>query len=60
MQRRIEEPADILTNRKSIHGKEEEVNSVKQLVWNRVPKERRTSHEQLECEVGRGSSNRDV
>ena len=41
------DPADILTNCKSIHGKEEEVNSVKQLVWNRVTKERRTSHEQL-------------
>ena len=40
-------PADILTNCKSIHGKEEEVNSVKQLVWNRVTKECRISHEQL-------------
>lgn len=42
---------NILTNCNRVHSEEEEVNSVKQFIWNGVAKVRRSGHEQLDKEV---------
>ncbi len=47
---------NILTNCNRVHGEEEEVNSVKQFIWDGVAKVRRSGHEQL----GKGSRVTDV